>query len=176
MKFHLLTTLLLLPVSTRADPSSISTSLSKVQSSTAQLGASVASWDGNPLLLPGKLPILAGGISLLAEVRKATRTAESSEPLDFDGAVQVAQATIELGKTVNSTLTAIIDAKPKFDKNLLTPLILINLGLQKKATAELSDEIVKKVPAELQDTARELVKPVDEGFALAIHVFHQPPF
>ncbi|KAK4459419.1 hypothetical protein QBC42DRAFT_348821 [Cladorrhinum samala] len=190
MKSNFLTTtlpllFLLSPLSSLASASSastISTALNKVQQSTSKLGDSITSWNGKPLslLLPGpqnnKNPILVAAVSLLAQVEKATKTARDSGPVpDLEGALQVAQATTDLVGAVNVTLEAIIRAKPKFDRTLLTPLILIDLGLQRKATAGLSQEVVNKIPPELQDTARELVKPVDEGFALAIRVFHQPP-
>ncbi|KAK4158629.1 antigenic cell wall galactomannoprotein [Cladorrhinum sp. PSN259] len=162
-------TALAAPVSVLADGAAIVNGLKEVQSSTTKLGTAVTSWKGD---LIGKIPILAGGLTLLATVDKATRTAKSSAPLDFGEAINVAVATTDLGTAVNTTLTALIEAKPKFDRRLLSPLILIDLGLQRKATAELSAEIIKKVPAELQDVAKALVKPVDDGFALAIHAFH----
>jgi len=84
----------------------------------------------------------------------------------------VAVATNTLAGSVNSSLSALIQAKPKFDKLLLSPVILINLGLQRKATTEMSRAIVEKVPAELQGVAEELVRPIDASFELAIDVFH----
>ncbi|KAK4235748.1 hydrophobic surface binding protein A-domain-containing protein [Achaetomium macrosporum] len=168
MKLTAVFALLAFVGSALADSTSIVSALSTVNNSTVQLGSSVTEWKGDLL---GTLPIIADSTALLVDVKKGTKTAEESEPLDAAGAIEVATATNTLVASVNATLTALIDSKEKFDRLLLSPLIFGNLELQQKATSEMSDAIIKKVPVELQDLARNLVAPIDSGFEMAIDAF-----
>lgn len=152
-----------------ADGAAIVGALIEVNDATVGLGEKVGSWKGDIL---GTLPIVAESTSLLIEVKKGTKTAEESEALDVSQALQVATATYHLVRSVNTTMTNLIDAKPKFDKLLMSPIIFINLGLQRKATTEMSEAIISKVPAGLQAIAQDLVAPIDASFELAIDTFH----
>ncbi|KAK4134439.1 putative antigenic cell wall galactomannoprotein [Trichocladium antarcticum] len=152
-----------------ADGQAIAGALAKTDTATAKLGAAVSKWRGDLL---GALPIVAESTGLLTTVKKGTKTAENSEPLDFDGTLAVAHATQKLTGTVNSTLTALINAKPKFDKLRMSPLIFITLELQKKATNDMSDAIIAKVPEQLQALARDIVAPIAASFEVALDVYH----
>ncbi|GAB1319369.1 Antigenic cell wall galactomannoprotein [Madurella fahalii] len=152
-----------------ADGAAIIGALAEVNDATVQLGEKVGSWTGDIL---GTLPIVAESTSLLIKVKKGTKTAEESEALDFLQAIDVATATYGLVGSVNATMTNLINAKPKFDKLLMSPIIFINLGLQRKATTEMSEAIISKVPVELQAIAQDLVAPIDASFELAIDAFH----
>ncbi|KAK5657842.1 hypothetical protein OQA88_2915 [Cercophora sp. LCS_1] len=144
-------------------------SLNTVNDKTLQLGKAVTNWNGK---LFSALPIVKVSADVLASIQKGTKATKKSEPLDFLGALGVAEATTKLAVSVNSSLTTLIDAKPKFDKLLLSPVILTTLGVQKKATTEMSAAIIEKVPAELREIAGELVKPIDASFELAIDAYH----
>ena len=61
-----------------------------------------------------------------------------------------------------------IQAKPKFDKLFIGPLILLNLGLVKEATDKFSAAIIDKVPAAYQSLANQIVAPIDTAFVEAI--------
>jgi len=169
MKLSTLFVGLALMASTILGQGAIEKSLISVNDQTLRLGQAVSAWKGN---LIRTLPIIKASTGILESVAKGTKTAKQSEPLDFLGALGVAVATNTLAGSVNSSLSALIQAKPKFDKLLLSPVILINLDLQRKVTTEMSRAIVEKVPAELQGVAEELVRPIDASFELAIDVFH----
>ncbi len=144
-----------------ADGAAIAAALEKVNNITTTLQTTVSSWDGDLL---GALPITIQSAELLSAINEGTKTAKASAALETLEAVTVAEDTIALGSSVNSTITAIIAAKPKFDKLLLSPVILLNLELEKSATDELSAAIIEKVPAALQATAQQLVSVIDDSF------------
>jgi hypothetical protein len=169
MKFTTLLTPLCLLGPALADSAAIVAALTTVDESTTKLGNAVSNWKGDIL---GTLPIVAESTALLIHVKKGTKTAEDSEALDFMATLDVAVATNDLVKSVNATMTALIGAKGKFDKLLMSPLIFVNLELQKGATTKMSEAIISKVPVELQELAGSLVAPIDASFELAIDAFH----
>lgn len=152
-----------------ADGQAIVASLAAVDASTARLGRAVSGWDGG---VAGTVPIAAGSAAVLATVRRGTRTArEASGPLDLDETLAVASAAGALAATVNATLAALVDAKPRFDRRRLSPLVYLTLGVQRRASAGLSGAVVEKVRAELRALAGDLVAPIDESFGLALEVY-----
>jgi hypothetical protein len=151
-----------------SDQPTIVEALTTVNQTTTKLGTTVASWQGSIL---GTVPILAESTALLIQVKQGTDAAEASAPLDVPGTLAVATATNALVKSVNATLAAIVGAKGKFDRLLLSPLIAVNLGLQRKATAEMSESVIAKVPEGLRELARGLVKPIDESFGVAVEAY-----
>jgi hypothetical protein len=169
MKLTTLLATLSLTGTALADGASIVAALTTVDSTTSKLGTAVSTWKGTIL---GTLPIITESTALLVEVKKGTKTAEQSAALDVPATLDVATATNKLVTSVNTTMSALIAAKSKFDKLLLTPLIFVNLELQKKATGEMSEAIIAKVPAELQELARGLVAPIEKSFELALDEFH----
>lgn len=152
-----------------ADGAAIVSALTTVDESTTKLGGAVTNWKGD---IFGTLPIISESTALLIQVKKGTKTAEDSEPLDLMATLDVAVATGKLVTSVNATMSALIGSKEKFDKLFMSPLIFVNLGLQKRATTEMSEAIIAKVPAELQELAGSLVAPIDASFELAIDAFH----
>lgn len=151
-----------------ADGASIVAALTTVDETNTKLGSAVTNWKGDIL---GTLPVIAESTALLIQVKKGTETAEESEALDILATLDVAKATNKLVASVNTTLTALIEAKGKFDRLLLSPLIFVNLGLQKHATSDMSAAIISKVPAGLQELAASLVAPIEAGFEMAIDAF-----
>lgn len=152
-----------------ADSAAIVDAVKKANEDTAKLGQVVSKWKGDIL---GTLPIVAESTALLVTVKKGKKVASESDEMDFYGTLDVAYAVTDLTAVVNTTLTALIDAKPKFDKLLMSPLIFGTLELQKKATDEMSEAIVSKVPVQLQDLARDIAAPIDASFELALDEFH----
>lgn len=65
-----------------------------------------------------------------------------------------------------------VAAKGKFDGLLVvSPVVLLNLGLEKKATDRFGAAVVEKVPEALQGIAKGLLVPVDESFEEAIAAY-----
>lgn len=175
MKFSILTPLALLApafaspiINASADSPTIVDALTNVNKTTVKFGNVIANWNGGLL---GSVPIVAESTALLVTVKKGESIAEHSEPLDNDGALAVAGTTQSLVTSVNTTLTNLIEARPKFQKLLLSPVIVLNLKIQRAATAGLSEAIVAKVPEALQDIAKNLVAPIDQSFATAIEAY-----
>ncbi|KAI5463611.1 antigenic cell wall galactomannoprotein-like protein [Mariannaea sp. PMI_226] len=148
-----------------ASGASIVSAMDAISNATKALNKTVASWDG---LILGTAPIIVRSTQLLIEIKNGTEVAQASANLTFAEALQVAGATQSLSTVVNSTLTTIINAKHKFDRLLLSPIILLNLHLQKDATDDFSAAVIEKVPAALQETAKGLVKPISDSFDNAI--------
>ena len=169
MRLTTLLTPLALITTAVADSKSIVAALTSADTATAKLGTVVTSWKGDIL---GALPIVTDSTALLITVKKGTKTATDSAALDFYGTLDVATATQHLTATVNSTLSALIGAKHKFDKLLMSPVIFVTLELQKKATADMSDAIIAKVPAQLQELAKDIVAPIGASFEVALDAFH----
>lgn len=140
----------------------------KVDASVGALGDTVTKWKGDFL---GTLPIIQSSVSLLTDIHKGADDTENSSPLTLDEAFEVASATIDLSGTVNSTLQAVIDRKPDFDKLLLGPIILGNLKLQKSATDKFAAAIVEKVPADAQPIAEDLIADIEAAFEAALDAY-----
>lgn len=144
----------------------ISHALGLIQTQTADLGSAVANWRGDLL---GALPITTKSAQLLSQLRTSTRTADASPPLSRDEALAVALATADLSQVVQATLGTIVDNKPRFDRLLiLSPVVLLNLEMQRGATADFSDAVVRRVPDDFRAVAQGLIKPIDDAFAAAI--------
>lgn len=161
----------LLVTTVLADGDAIVDALGTIASDTAELNNTVLDWDGGLL---GTLPIITKSTALLSGINKATKTAKSSEELSLIEAVSVALATQDLIQDVNVTLATIVDAKPKFDHLLLSPVILLNLGLEKGATDKFSAAVKSKLPEEVADAADQLAAQIDEAFDDAIDAYDGP--
>jgi hypothetical protein len=84
----------------------------------------------------------------------------------------IAGTTQTLSTTVNKTLTDVIAAKPKFDGLLIvSPVVLLNLKLEKKGSDEFGSAVVEKIPEALQGIAQSLLAPIDDSFDEAIAVY-----
>lgn len=151
-----------------ASGATILSAMSTITNTTKSLNKTISSWDGRLL---GIAPISVKSAQLLLDIVNGTSIANASSPLTFAEAAQVASATTELAAVVNGTLDTIVQAKPKFDKLLLTPVILIDLQLQRDASEDFAATVVDKVPASLRDTAEGLVEPIDEAFGRAVGKF-----
>ena len=151
-----------------ADGASIIAAMTKISSATADLNTTVASWSGDIL---GSLPIIAKSAVLLVNIKSGAHTAAKSDDLNATEAINVAVATQTLSTGVNQTLESIMAARPKFNKLLISPITLLNLDLQKDATQEFSDDVISKVPEELQSTAEALVKVIEDSFDQAIEYY-----
>ncbi|KAM0500826.1 hypothetical protein ACHAP8_004543 [Fusarium lateritium] len=143
----------------------ISTAIDNISNATLALDKSVTNW---PQTLVGTLPITTKSTLLLTAIHDGTLAARKSEALSVDETLQVAKATSELTKDVSATIETIIAAKPKFDKLMVSPVILLNLKLQRALSADFSEAVLAKVPKDLQANAKALVQGIDESFAKAI--------
>lgn len=163
-----LPTLVLGVGSVLADGTSIVNAITAIQNATNELTTTVSNYNGNIL---GALPIIVQSTSLLSTIKKGTQTAEESAALSDIEAVTVGLATITLVGNVNASLDAIVDAKPKFDRNLLTPVVLLNLEQQRSASSDFSDAVVRKLPATFVSTGEQLAAQIGEAFSEAISIY-----
>lgn len=73
---------------------------------------------------------------------------------------------------MQTVLVTLVNAKPKFDKLVIvSPVVLINLKLQKAATDKFSAAVISKVPVDLKETAEGLVAPIDIAFEAALEEY-----
>lgn len=151
-----------------ADGAAIVNAITAIQNATNELTTTVSNYNGNIL---GSLPIILQSTSLLSTIKKGTQTAEESAALADLEAVTVGLATITLVGNVNASLDAIVDAKPKFDRNLLTPVVLLNLEQQRSASSDFSDAVVSKLPPTFVSTGQQLAAQISEAFSEAISVY-----
>jgi hypothetical protein len=156
-----------------ADGAAIVAAMTTISDATIALNNTVASFPSNPLAdLLDVGPLLTDSITLLNDINAATHTAQSSANLTVLEAISVAQSTLSLASTVESTLNTIIAAKSKFDKLLVvSPVILLNLKEEKAATDKFGTAVTSKVPAALQATASSLLTPIDDAFTNAIGIY-----
>lgn len=169
MQFRVLPILAALVATVAADASVILTAVETITHDTVALNNTVAGWNGGLL---GLLPIATKSKHLLKDIKASTKRIEKMEPLTNEEVFQIAGATQNLVADVQQTLATLIAAKPKFDDLLLvSPIILLNLKQERKATTQFSTAVVSKVPAPLQDIAKELIKPIDAIFAKGIEAF-----
>lgn len=108
-------------------------------------------WSGSLLT---SFPIVTLSAKLLIDINTGTWVASSSANLTLIETITIATATQNLVAVVEGTLDTIVSAKPKFDKLLFSPLILLNLVEEKSATDKFSTKIIEKIPAAFQETAR----------------------
>lgn len=169
MKFTtLLAPIAFLASTVAADSLEIQKALETINLSTLKLKNYVETWNGKLLTV---IPIVSESTSLLANINRGKKVAEASEELDALGALGVGEKTSILATSVNQTITTIIASKPKFDKLLLSPTILLNLKLEKKATEELNEVVISKIPELFQEFARSLSVPIIESFDEAIEEY-----
>ncbi|PSS06686.1 hypothetical protein M430DRAFT_23384 [Amorphotheca resinae ATCC 22711] len=152
-------------------PPTILDAISNISNNTLSLNSSITTFrseSGNPLQL---LPIVIHSSSLLASIKSGTNTAKASANLTFDETVAVAGATQSLVSNVQSTLSNIIAAKPLFNRELVSPVIYLDLELDKQATDQFSEAVISKVPSALQGLAQQIVAPVDTAFDAALAAY-----
>jgi Hydrophobic surface binding protein A len=156
-----------------ADGAAIVAAMTTIGNATVKLNSTVSSFPDNPLLdLLDVGGLLTDSISLLNDINAATHIAQASANLTLLEAISVAQSTISLASMVESTLTNIVNSKPKFDKLVVvSPVILLNLKSEKGATDSFGAAVVAKVPAALQATAQNLLAPIDDAFNSAIATY-----
>ncbi|TVY87655.1 hypothetical protein LAWI1_G005683, partial [Lachnellula willkommii] len=155
-----------------ASGATILTALSEIQNNTSALNNTVTSFQPGLVGLTEVLPLLSASTALLASINSATAVASSSANLTTDEAISVAGATESLATAVNTTLANVIRTKPKYDTLLIvSPVVLLNLKLEKEATDRFGAAVVAKVPAGLQGIAENLLVPIDDSFEEAIAVY-----
>ncbi|KAH8911583.1 hypothetical protein BR93DRAFT_352899 [Coniochaeta sp. PMI_546] len=151
-----------------ANGAAIADAVGVINTVTLELQSKVTSWKGDLL---GTLPIIVASTELLTDINNATKTTKASAPLDALEALTVAIAVNNLSGSVNSTLSTIIAKKHQFDKLLLSPVILLNLELEKDATDKLGAALADKVPEALKGAAASLQATIDGYFNTAIQAY-----
>jgi hypothetical protein len=154
-----------------ADGTAIIAAMNKIINATTALDKVVANFPAGPQGFLDVVSLLLASAIVLSDINSGTIVADASANLTFDEAVQVAGTTGTLVSVTQSSLNSIIAAKPIFDADLLSPLILINLKEEKAASDKFSAAVISKVPAILQSTAESLVAPIDTAFTQAIGDF-----
>ncbi|OBT67172.1 hypothetical protein VE03_02668 [Pseudogymnoascus sp. 23342-1-I1] len=171
MRFSILP-IALLATTVLADGASILASMTKISAATSKLNATIADFHGGLIGLAETIPILIESTQLLNDIKEGTKTAQASAVLTVDETIQVAGATSDLVKGVQTSLQTIVDTKPEFDELLvISPVILINLEQQKSATDKFSKAVVAKLPEQFQSIAEGLVAPIDVAFDDAIATY-----
>ncbi|KAB5578008.1 putative antigenic cell wall galactomanno protein [Coniochaeta sp. 2T2.1] len=163
----LLTPLALLPT-VLSSGQTISDAITAINTVTQTLQSKVSSWKGDLL---GTLPIIVSSTELLKDINNATKVTKASDPLEPLEALTVAVAVNTLSGSVNQTISAIVAKKRQFDKLLLSPVILLNLELEKDATDKLGAALGEKVPEELKGAAAQLQATIDGYFEAGIEAY-----
>lgn len=153
-----------------ADLASIAASLAKIDGDTATLNSSVLYFEKFDNLVTA-VPILFNTVSLSADLSNGTQTANASEPLTQDEALQLVPPVQQLARDVNITVTNLINAYAAFEKNSISVIVLVSLQGLRNNSMNYSDAIIAKVPVNLQDAARMFVAPINAAFDQAIAVY-----
>ncbi|RDW73027.1 hypothetical protein BP6252_06934 [Coleophoma cylindrospora] len=164
--------LTLLITAVLASGDSIAAAMGKIANSTLALNKTVGTFPSGVLGAVDALPLLADSATLLADINSGTKIAQASANLTIPESFQIASATSSLATTVQQTLATVENAKKKFDALIfVSPVILLNLKLEKDATDKFSAAVVSKVPDALQGTAKSLIAPIDTAFDNAISFY-----
>ncbi|OBT58480.1 hypothetical protein VE04_01497 [Pseudogymnoascus sp. 24MN13] len=144
--------------------------MAKISSDTSKLNATISNFHGGLIGLGESIPILIQSTTLLHDINQGTKTATASAELTVVETIpEVAAATADLVKGVQSSLQTIVDTKPEFDQLLvISPVILINLEQQKAATDKFSKAVVAKLPEQFRAIAESITAPIDVAFDDAI--------
>ncbi|KAK7740450.1 hypothetical protein SLS53_005291 [Cytospora paraplurivora] len=148
-----------------ADGISINGAITAIQNATSVLSNTVAAWNGDIL---GAVPIITQSTSLLKFIDDGIAIAKASAILSETEAVSVGIATTTLATTINALLVVVVDAKAKFDRVLLTPVILLNLEQEKSATSLFSSAVVGKLSEGSVATGQQLFSQITAAFGSAI--------
>ncbi|CZR67934.1 uncharacterized protein PAC_17833 [Phialocephala subalpina] len=163
----------LLAAQVLADGASILAAMSTISNATVALNDTLNSFPSSALLAIGDIgPLLVDSVTLLDDINSGVKVAQDSANLTLAETIQVAQATISLRSVVSSTLANLITVKPRFDQLVVvSPVILVNLKLEKDATDRFGKAVVSKVPAAFQGTAVTLLAPIDAAFNSTIAIY-----
>lgn len=168
MRLHVLP-LALLATTVLADGAAVLASIATISTATIKLNTTVANFPSGFAGLIDAIPLLEDSTALLNDINAGTKVASASANFTFDDTINVAQATLTLVADVQSVLTTIVNAKPKFDELvIISPVVYFNLKQQKTASDQFSAAVISKVPELFQDFARTLVAPIDTAFDAAI--------
>ena len=171
MKLSLLPLAFLAAITTvSAGATEIVAELGKISAQTDKVESIVTEFSAGIKGLGDVVPLLIESTELLIDIKKATKVAKASQPFaSLDEVIQIVGPTQTLVADVQSLLAALVNAKPKFDKLLIvSPVVLLNLKQQRKATEELNNVVISKVPADFQGLARDLVAPIYVAFDATI--------
>ncbi|RDW87752.1 hypothetical protein BP5796_03446 [Coleophoma crateriformis] len=165
--------LTLLITAVLASGDAIAAAMGKIANSTMALNKTVGTFPSGVLAaVSDALPLLSDSATLLADINSGTQIAKASANLTIPEAFQIASATSSLATTVQQTLATVENAKKKFDSLVfISPVILLNLKMEKDATDKFSAAVVSKVPDALQGTAKSLIAPIDTAFDSAISFY-----
>lgn len=143
--------LALLTTTVLADGASILAAMGIITNSTTALDNVVTSFPSGILGITDVIPLLSASAKLLSDIQSGTQVADNSANLTVAEAIGIAGATQTLSTTVNKTLTDVIAAKSRFDTLLIiSPTVLLNLKLEKKASDDFGAAVVEKIPEALQ--------------------------
>lgn len=148
-----------------ADGISITGAITAIQNATNVLSNTVAQWNGDIL---GAVPIITQSTSLLKIIDEGIAITKASTVLSETEAVTIGLATTTLATTINSLLVVVVDAKTRFDRVLLTPVVLLNLEQEKSASSLLSSAVVGKLSEESVAKVQQLFAQIIAAFDGAI--------
>jgi len=160
----------LLAAQVLADGASILAAMATISNATVALNNTINGFPSNPEIAIGDIaPLLVDSVNLLDDINSGTTVATQSGNLTLSDTIQVAQATQSLVTVVSTTLSNVMRTKAAFDKlKVISPVILVNLKLEKEATDRFGTAVVAKVPFAFQATARSLLSPIDAAFNTTI--------
>ncbi len=152
-----------------ADAASIAGAIDAINAQAIKLQGTVSSFDAGILGLGDVIPLLIDSTTLLSKVKQGTKIAKASEEVDFGGAIGIAGRTATLVENTQALIAGLVNQKPRFDKLfIISPVVLINLKQQKRATADFGAAVIAKLPEALRETGTNLLAPVDVAFNSAI--------
>lgn len=171
MRFALLPLALsLLVTQVLADGASILLAMDTITNATKALNTTLNSFPDNPFLAIGDIaPLLVDSVNLLDDINHGTTVATQSANLTLSETIEVAQSTLALSSTVSTTLSNLMRTKAKFDKlKVITPVVLVNLKLEKDATDRFGAAVLEKIPPAFQAQAKSLLSPIEASFNTTI--------
>lgn len=157
--------------STYADVQSIVTAIDAIAESATILESTVLAWSGKFF---DAFALDIQNHIMYKLIKNDTVTARAEDDLTYGDALAVKTSSEQMVANINSTLDTFIDYRPKFDKAMLCPRMLMYLSQQKKAAAAFADAVVTISPGFGKVIADVLGRQVDDPYGKAVDVYMKP--
>lgn len=148
-----------------ADGTAIVSAVTSIQSATNGFTAAVAGWTGDAV---SAIPIITQSTAALAAINRGTTSALLSNTLTTTEATGVGTAIVALVGSIKTSLDTLVASKPKFDKILLSPSVILTLEQEKAEYSAFSASVFSKFPDAFAATGQQLAAQITAEFDGAI--------
>ena len=158
---------LALAATVAADVATINTAITNVQKSLADLDTSVKAFQG----AQQAADVQQKSAAAQQVITQGAQQVQATQPIALTDAIQLQQTAGGLTTQAMTTVMDLINQKPKFDQAGLSPVVLQQLQAQQQGANTLSQAIVSKVPAAVQNLATQMTGQIASSLNMGIQAF-----